>query len=77
MVAWVANPNPDTQQKVLLEVVQEKTVKNLIYWLNNFALRSAVTDIPSDFINSNGRLIVELTEILSGKKFPNLSTVGK
>ena len=81
MIQYFASSSVDQSQRPLLEVIQVKTIKNLVMWLNNNALRSPVTEFPGDFINSNGKLLVEMIEILSGKKITNITinekTLGK
>ena len=50
--------------------ISSKSVDALRSWLNCTAMKSPIVHIPRDFVNSNGKILIELIETLTGRNVP-------
>ena len=54
--------------------IGSQSVEALRSWLNCTAMKSPIENIPKDFIHSNGRILMELIETLTGRSVPGKIT---
>ena len=54
--------------------ISSKSVDALRSWLNCTAMKSPIEHIPRDFVNSNGKILMELIETLTGRNVPGKVT---
>ena len=56
--------------------LSEKSIANLVGWLNFNVMQTKVTKFPADFYENNGRLSYEAIENMSGKTIPGRVSGG-
>eukprot|EP01119_Soliformovum_irregulare_P018090 TRINITY_DN5485_c0_g2_i1.p1 TRINITY_DN5485_c0_g2~~TRINITY_DN5485_c0_g2_i1.p1 ORF type:complete len:1724 (+),score=575.60 TRINITY_DN5485_c0_g2_i1:408-5174(+) len=67
-LVWINLVDNHDKDVHCLELVSSKNVRNLVGWLNSNLLKNPIVEFPTDVIGNSGRQIIEMVELLSGKK---------